>query len=174
MSSTQRYVLAISRVLVAMIFLLNGLGIVSQVQAAKELIEHGAPASLVPFLMLGARTLEIVAGASLAFGIYPRLAAVGLLIFLIPITALAHVFWQVTGTATFTAQLLTFLKNTSMAGGLLFIAATQSQPTLLPRSSRSNARIQEKSEKAPLKSAWASRSRACLADGQREGHDHGR
>ena len=51
MKSTQRYVLASSRVLVAMIFLLNGVGIISQAVAAKELIEHGAPASLVPFLM---------------------------------------------------------------------------------------------------------------------------
>lgn len=77
MNSTQRNVLAFSRVLVAMIFLLNGLGIISQAVAAKELVEHGAPASLVPFLILAARTLEIVAGLGLIFGIYPRLAALG-------------------------------------------------------------------------------------------------
>jgi hypothetical protein len=47
-------------------------------------------------------------------------------------------FWQVAGTASFTPQLLNFLKNTAMVGGLLFIAATKSQPTLLPRTSRSN------------------------------------
>jgi uncharacterized membrane protein YphA (DoxX/SURF4 family) len=94
MNSTQRYALAISRVLVAMIFLLNGLGIVSQAQAAKELIEHGAPASLVPILMLGARALEVLAGLGLALGIYPRLAAAVLLVFLIPATLLAHAFWH--------------------------------------------------------------------------------
>jgi len=33
-----------------------------------------------------------------------------------------------------------FFKNTAMMGGLLFIAATQSQPTLLPRTARSNGR----------------------------------
>jgi hypothetical protein len=49
MNSTQRYVLVFSCVLAAMIFLLNGLGIIGQVLAAKELIEHDAPASLVPF-----------------------------------------------------------------------------------------------------------------------------
>jgi putative oxidoreductase len=155
-NSTQRHILAVSRILVAMIFLLNGLGIVSQAQAARELIEHGAAASLVPFLMLGARTLEIVAGVGLAFGIYPRLAAVGLLIFLVPTTVLAHAFWQVAGTATFTVQLLNFLKNTSMAGGLLFIGAPRSQPSLLPRASRSNARVPEKNERTPLKSVRAS------------------
>jgi putative oxidoreductase len=140
MNSLQQYVLALSRILVAMIFLLNGLGIISQAGAAKELIDHGAPASLVAFLMIGARTLEAVAGFSLALGIYPRLAAPALLVFLIPATFMAHAFWQVTGTASYIPQLLNFLKNTSMVGGLLFIAATKSQPTLLPRTSRSNGR----------------------------------
>jgi putative oxidoreductase len=73
-------------------------------------------------------------------GIYPRLAAVALLVFLVPTTFLAHSFWQATGTAAYIPQLLNFLKNTCMAGGLLFIAATLSQPALLPRTSRSNAR----------------------------------
>jgi putative oxidoreductase len=122
------------------IFLLNGLGIVSQAQAAKEIVEHGAPASLVPFIMLGARVLEVVAGLGLAFGIYPRLAAVALLAFLIPTTLVAHAFWQAAGTASFTVQLVNFLKNTCMAGGLLFIGATQSQPTMFPRTSRSDGR----------------------------------
>jgi uncharacterized membrane protein YphA (DoxX/SURF4 family) len=84
MNSFQRYVLAFSRFLIAVIFLLNGLGIISQAMAAKALIEYGAPASLVPILMLCARTLEVVAGLSLAFGIYPRLAAVALVAFLVP------------------------------------------------------------------------------------------
>jgi putative oxidoreductase len=156
MNSIQRYVLAISRVLVAMIFLLNGLGVVSQVQAAKELIEHGAPASLVPILMLSARTLEVLAGLGLALGIYPRLAAVALLVFLIPTTLLAHAFWQVAGTASLTVQLINFLKNTAMAGGLLFIAANQSQPILLPHTSSSNSRDRERNETASLKSVQAS------------------
>jgi putative oxidoreductase len=82
--------------------------------------------------MLGARAIELVAGFGLAFGIYPRVAAVALLVFLVPATFTAHSFWQVAGTASFTPQQLNFLKNTAMVGGLLVIAATQSQPTLLP------------------------------------------
>jgi len=140
MNSLERYVLVLSRVLVATIFLLNGLGIVSQAQAIKDLLDHGTPASLVPFLMLSARTLEVVAGFCLALGIYPRLAAVALVVFMVPTTFVAHSFWQVAGTAAFTPQLVNFLKNTAMVGGLLFIAATKSQPTLLPRTSRANGR----------------------------------
>ena len=138
MNSLQRYVLVLSRVLVAIIFLVSGLGIISQAAAAKELVDRGAPAGVVPFLMLCARSLEVVAGFGLAFGIYPRLAAVALLVLLVPATFAAHAFWQVSGTASFTPELLNFLKNTAMVGGLLFIAATKSQPTLLPRTSRSN------------------------------------
>ena len=156
MNSLQRYVLTLSRALVAVIFLLNGLGIINQAFAAKELVEHGAPASLVPFLMLGARTIEVVAGLSLAFGIYPRLAAVALLTFLLPATLTAHAFWQVAGTASFTVQLLNFLKNTAMMGGLLFIAATQSQPTLLPRASRSTVGYEREMRWAPRNSVRAS------------------
>lgn len=140
MNSLQRYVLTLSRVLMAIVFLLNGFGIINQAVAAKELLEHGAPASLVPFLMLSARTIEIVAGLSLAFGIYPRLAAVAILVFLFPATLTGHAFWQVSGTAAFTPQLLNFFKNTAMMGGLLFIAATPFQPTLHPRTAGSESR----------------------------------
>jgi hypothetical protein len=58
MNLLQRYVLALSQIFIAIIFLLNALGIINQALAAKVLIEHGAPASLVPFLMLSARTIE--------------------------------------------------------------------------------------------------------------------
>jgi len=138
MNYLQRYVLVLSRVLVAIIFLVSGLGIISQAGAAKELGEHGLPTSVVTFLVLCARSLEVVAGFGLAFGIYPRLAAVALVVFLVPATFAGHAFWQFSGTASFTPELLNFLKNTAMVGGLLFIAATKYQPTLLPRTSRSN------------------------------------
>jgi putative oxidoreductase len=154
-NSLQRYVLVLSRILIAVIFLLNGFGIISQAMAAKALIEHGAPASVVPLLMLCARTIEVVGGLSLAFGIYPRLAAVALVAFLVPSTVIGHAFWQVDSTASYTIQLLNFLKNTAMVGGLLFIGATPSQPTLLPRTSQSGAREQTRSENVSSSSAPA-------------------
>lgn len=57
MNSLQRTVIVFSRTLVAVIFLMNGLGMVTQVQAMKDLLGHGTPANLVPFLMLCARTV---------------------------------------------------------------------------------------------------------------------
>ncbi len=107
----------------------------------------GQAAGLVPWLMLCARTIEVVGSLSLAFGIYPQLAAVALVVFLVPSTVIGHAFWQVDGTASFTVQLINFLKNTAIVGELLFIGATQSQPTLLPHTSRSDVREQTGNEK---------------------------
>jgi putative oxidoreductase len=156
MNSLQRYVLVLSRVLMSIVFLLNGFGVINQAIAAKELTEHGAPASVVPFLMLIARTIEIVAGLSLALGIYPQLAAIAILVFLLPATLTAHAFWQVAGTPVFGLQLLNFFKNTAMMGGLLFIAATRSQPMLLPRSGGANVREWIRNEGTSRSAARAS------------------
>ena len=47
-----RYGMIIARIMVAMVFLLNAIGVIDQTQAARELAERGAPANLVPYLML--------------------------------------------------------------------------------------------------------------------------
>jgi uncharacterized membrane protein YphA (DoxX/SURF4 family) len=140
MNSIQRYALAAARVLVAVVFLANGFGILPQGLPAKELAEHGAPAALVPLLMFAARTIEIVGGFGLMLGIYPRIAAIAVIAFLVPATLVGHGFWQVVSTPAYIPQLLQFLKNAAMTGGLLFIAATPNQPTLFPRPPGSGSR----------------------------------
>ena len=137
MNSLQRYVFVSARVLVALIFLANGFGIIPQGVPARELAEHGAPVALVASLMLGARTIEIVGGFGLMLGIYPQIAAIAVIAFLVPATLVAHEFWGAVGTPAFAPQLLQFLKNTAMTGGLLLIAATPNQPQLFPRASHS-------------------------------------
>jgi hypothetical protein len=69
---------------------------------------------------------------------------------------LANSFWQATGTASFTVQFPNFLKKRAMVDGLLFIAATEIQPTLLPHAARSNAREWTRNEGPPRCSAPAS------------------
>jgi putative oxidoreductase len=140
MNSLYRNAFAAARVLVALIFLANGFGIIPQTQPAKELAEHGAPAALVPPLMLVARTIEIVGGFALMLGIYPHIAAIALIAFLVPATLVAHDFWRAVGTPAYVPQLLQFLKNAAMTGGLLFIGATPNQPRLFPRTSQSRGR----------------------------------
>lgn len=137
MNSLQRYAFAAARVLVAVVFLASGFGIIPQALAAKELANCGTPASLVPLFMLAGRTTEIAGGFGLILCIYPQISAFALIAFLIPATLVGHAFWQAVGTPAYIPQLLNFLKNVAMLGGLLFIAVTPGQPTLFPSSSRS-------------------------------------
>jgi putative oxidoreductase len=134
MHSAERYAMVAARVLVAMMFMLNGLNIIGQTLAAHELATYGAPASLIPSLIIAARTLQLIAGTCLILGIYPRVSALALLLFLIPATLMAHLFWKAIGTSLYQVQLINFFKNMCMAGGLIFIIATRNQPILLPRS----------------------------------------
>jgi putative oxidoreductase len=126
----ERYGLISARILISIIFLLNGLNIIGQTLAVHEMAAHGVPVSLIPALILGARTLQLIAGTGLAFGIYPRVSSLALLLFLIPATLMAHAFWQVADTAQYTVQMINFFKNVCMAGGLVFIAAQKDQPRL--------------------------------------------
>jgi putative oxidoreductase len=132
----ERYTLIAARILISVIFLLNGLNIIGQSLAAHEMVAHGVPVSLVPTLIIGARALQIIAGTCLVLGIYPRVSSIALLLFLIPATLMAHAFWQATGTSLYMGQLINFFKNVCMAGGLVFIAAAKDQPVLLPHSTR--------------------------------------
>ena len=133
MTPFQRYVMVAGRVLVAMIFMMTALYIIGQTFAEHELAAHGVSPRLIPVLILAARALQLFAGLGLTLGIYPRLSALGLLVFLIPATLMAHEFWLAAGTSLYTVQLINFFKNVCMAGGLLFIIATKNQPVVLPR-----------------------------------------
>jgi putative oxidoreductase len=140
MNSIQRNLLAAARVLVALIFLANGFGIIPQAVPMKDLADHGTPATLVPFVILAGRSIQIVAGVALLLGIYPQVAALMLIAFMVPATLIAHDFWHAVGSPAYVPLLLQFLKNTAIIGGLLFMAAAPNQPALFPRTSRSKDR----------------------------------
>lgn len=130
MNTLQRNTFVTARSFVALVFLANGFGIIPQTVAARELADHGVPAAIVPLFMLAGRTIEIFGGIALILGIYPWIAAIALIAFLVPATFVAHEFWRAGGTSAYFPQLLQFLKNTAITGGLLFIVATPNQPSL--------------------------------------------
>jgi len=134
MTKVSRLMQLSARFLVCVVFLLNGFGIIDQAVPARELTASGAPASLVPVMMTVARVIEVLGGVALALGIYPRLAALALLSFLIPATFSAHAFWSAAGTPAFQGQLINFSKNVAMWGGLFFIAGSSLQTSLVPNS----------------------------------------
>ena len=114
-----------ARVLLALVFLLNGLGVVDQSEALRELIGRGAATSIAPTLLWIARAVEVIAGTALALGVFPQLAALALIGFLIPATWVGHPFWLVVGKTAYVPQLINFFKNVAIVGGLLFIAGTK-------------------------------------------------
>jgi putative oxidoreductase len=120
-----------ARVLIVAVFLANGFGIVDQTVAMHEMIARGIPANLAPLMALAGRAIEIVAGLGLVFGQYRRLCAVALILFLIPATLIAHSFW-IAPSQLFQVQLVNFLKNLSMIGGLLLIASLSSETHMTP------------------------------------------
>jgi putative oxidoreductase len=132
-SAFYRYIMVAARILVAMIFMMTALNIIGQTFAEHEMAAQGIPASLIPALIVAARALQFIAGIGLILGIYPRISALALLLFLIPATLMGHAFWQAVGTSLYPVQLINFFKNVCMAGGLIFIMSTRSQPVLLPR-----------------------------------------
>jgi putative oxidoreductase len=152
MERFSHYGLLVARLLVAVVFVLNGFGIIDQAIPAKELMERGAPAGLVPLIMWVGRALELAAGFALALGIFPRLSALALLAFLVPATFVSHSFWLAAGTPAFQGQLINFSKNMAIWGGLLFIAATPEANDAA--SSKKNGAIRQVSEPPRKPSAF--------------------
>ncbi len=106
-------------------FLLNGLcnllNFTQGMPSTQDLINN-----LIPWagaLLLLATLFELVGGILLFFGVKVRFAAFLLALFLIPTTIVFHHFWYLEGQER-DLQIIMFLKNLSIFGGLLFILGT--------------------------------------------------
>jgi uncharacterized membrane protein YphA (DoxX/SURF4 family) len=65
--------------------------------------------------------VKVGAGLMLAFGKFPRLAALVLAAGLVPTTLAAHAFWEHEGSQAKKEQQANFLKNMGLFGGLLLV-----------------------------------------------------
>lgn len=116
-----RYLVIFGRVLLSVIFLLSGLGkIIDWDSNTQVMASQGMP--LIPLLLVGAILTELAGGLSVLLGWKARWGALLLFLYLIPTTLIFHDFWAFTGTEMQT-QLVNFLKNLSIMGGLLLVAA---------------------------------------------------
>jgi putative oxidoreductase len=121
-----RYAAPVGRVLLALIFLLSAVGKFNDWPATTNMIaEKGLPAA--DALLSVAVVLEIVGGASVLFGLYARLGAVALLAFLVPVTVIMHDFWAYEGAEQMN-QMINFMKNVSITGGVLLVLAFGAGP----------------------------------------------
>ncbi|MGH3931054.1 MAG: DoxX family protein, partial [Pseudonocardiaceae bacterium] len=131
----------IARPLLAGIFIYGGIGALrdpeSHAQAAKPVldtmvdlapIERAPNATTVVKVDAG---VKIGAGVLLALGKAPRLASTALAASLIPTTLAGHRYWEIEDPHERSDQLIHFLKNLGLLGGLVIAAAdTAGKPSL--------------------------------------------
>jgi putative oxidoreductase len=119
--SQPHYLVSAGRVLLSLIFILSGVSKIMEWSGTSEFMaSEGLP--LVPLLLGAATAIEIAGGLSVLLGWKARWGAWLLFLYLIPTTLIFHDFWAFTG-AEQQMQLINFLKNLSIMGGLLLAAA---------------------------------------------------
>jgi putative oxidoreductase len=115
-----KWVQLAGRVGLGAIFLMSGAGkLAGWSGTAAYAGSRGVPEAL----LAAAVALELLGAASLLAGYRIRLGALALIAFLAPVTHVFHGFWAYQG-AEQQLQLIHFLKNVSIAGGLLSVFAT--------------------------------------------------
>jgi len=125
-NSSNGVVSLIGRILIALIFLISGffkIGGYSQIvsyAAAK-----GLPAASVAIACAAA--VELLGGIAVLVGFKTRIVAWVLLLYLIPTTAIFHNFWALQGMEQ-QDNMIHFLKNMAIMGGLLILAANGPGP----------------------------------------------
>jgi putative oxidoreductase len=111
----------IGRILLAAIFLLSGFAkLVDPAGAVGYMKGVGIPQAET--LVYVAALAEILGGLSILSGFLTRIGALGLLVFLAITTFAFHDFWNYEGAEAKT-QMVNFMKNLAIAGGLVMLVA---------------------------------------------------
>jgi putative oxidoreductase len=111
------------RVLLSGIFVYSGYGMLTNAERyAKRAAEAVEMLPEEPMLAQAQGATMMVAGSALALGILPKLAARILVLTMIPNTYIGHPFWKAKPEDR-RADLVHFLKNLGLVGGLLYISA---------------------------------------------------
>lgn len=119
MNALNRFGPLAARILIALIFVLSGFGKISGFEGAVGYISSkGLP--LPQLVAIGAIIVELGGGILLILGWKARWAAAAMLLFTAVAAVLFHNFWAVPPEQA-QNQMIHFMKNISMMGGLLFV-----------------------------------------------------
>lgn len=111
----------IGRICISGIFFVSGFAkLVALSGTVEQMAAAGIPQART-FAVIAAAA-EILGAAAIMFGLLTRVGALGLIIYLIPTTLVFHAFWNYTGGAQ-QMQLVNFLKNLAIGGGLAMLVA---------------------------------------------------
>lgn len=108
-----------ARLGLGIIFLMSGLG---KIASWSGTVAYAGSKGVPEILLAGAVVLEILGGVSVLAGWKTRWGVGALLAFLAPVTVVFHGFWGSQG-AEVQLQMIQFLKNVSIAGGLLALGS---------------------------------------------------
>ena len=119
--NTQGIPVVIARILLALMFVLAGIGKLSGLEGtAGYIASKGLPAPML--LAVAAGVVELVAGVLLIIGWQARWAALALAAFTVVATVIFHNYWAMPAAQQMTQQLM-FMKNLAVTGGLLLVFA---------------------------------------------------
>ena len=132
MNVSQKWIRLIGRLALGAIFLLSVTGKLTNWSGT---VAYAAARGVPQVLLAGATALELVGVVLLLAGFKTRWGAASLVVFLVPVTLVFHNFWAVQGPAH-QQQLVEFLKNVAIAGGLLVEFVTGPGPFSLDERAR--------------------------------------
>lgn len=114
------------RLLLSGIFIIGGWGAMSEPGGRpKKVAAAGIPQPEKAVVLNGA--LMVLAGFLLCLGIAPRVAAALLVGSMIPTTIVGHPFWKEEPGPAREQQLIQFLKNLGLIGGLLMVVIEKNE-----------------------------------------------
>jgi putative oxidoreductase len=111
----------LGRFLLSLIFVASAAGKLTDWQGTTQIMA-AKNVPVIDVLLSIAIVLEIVGGLMVLLGLNARWGAVVLLVFLIPVTVIMHNFWALPE-AEQREQMINFMKNISIMGGLLMVVA---------------------------------------------------
>jgi putative oxidoreductase len=120
--SNQNLAALLGRNLLAAVFVLSGINKLGNF-AGTAAFMSSAGLPLAELLLVTTIAIELVCGLMLVIGWQTRFAALVLLLFMIPVTAIFHNPWAATDAALAQQQMIHFLKNIAIMGGLLNVLA---------------------------------------------------
>jgi putative oxidoreductase len=121
MQSLSWFLMLLGRICIATIFVLSGVNkFMDYHSAAIYMASKGL--TMIPFFLYASATLEVLAGLCILVGFKVHYAAALLALYLIPVTWIFHDFWNLDPLARL-IQLIMFLKNLAIFGGLLYVIA---------------------------------------------------
>ena len=129
LDSLKMPLIVVGRILLALIFVLSGFDKLTNIDGtAGYIASAGLPMPAILAVVAG--LLELLGGLAIVTGLWARWAALALAAFTLLASLAFHPFWSVPADQQFVQNLL-FMKNMSVIGGLLVLAALGPGPASL-------------------------------------------